>query len=64
MIFTNNEDLTFATRYSIRAWSHDMSRITNSYTDDDLLKRHIQVVSTQTEFNKDKDKSNTHSNLP
>ena len=42
----------------------DMSRITNSYTDDDLLKRYIQVVSTQTEFNKDKDKSNTHSNLP
>ena len=64
MSFTNNEDLAFATRYPIRARSHDMSRIANSYTDDDLLKRHIQVVNTQTEFNKDKDKSNTHSNLP
>jgi hypothetical protein len=34
-----------------------MSRITNSYTDDGLLKRYIQDVSTQTEFNKDKNKS-------
>ncbi len=45
MTFTNNEDLTFATRYSIRARSHDMSIITNSYTDDDLRKRYIQVVN-------------------
>jgi len=43
MIFTNNEDLTFVTRFSITAWSHDMSRIANSYTDDDLLKRYIQL---------------------
>jgi hypothetical protein len=41
-----------------------MSRIANSYTDEDLLKQHLQVVNTQTEFNKDKDKSNTHNNLP
>lgn len=51
--FTKNEDLTFANRYSIRGWSHEMSRIANSYTDDDLLKRFIQVVNTQTEYNKD-----------
>lgn len=43
MTFTNNEDLTFATRYSVRVWSHDMSRIANPYTDDDLLKRYIQL---------------------
>jgi peptidoglycan/xylan/chitin deacetylase (PgdA/CDA1 family) len=50
--FTKNEDLTFANRYSIRGWSHDMSRIANAYTDDDLLKRFINVVNTQTEYNK------------
>ena len=30
-----------------------MSRLSNTYSDDDLLNRFIQVVNTQTEYNKD-----------
>jgi peptidoglycan/xylan/chitin deacetylase (PgdA/CDA1 family) len=51
--YTKKEDLTFANRYSIRGWSHDLSRLVNSYTDDKLLNRFIQVVNTQSEYNKD-----------
>jgi hypothetical protein len=51
--FTKNAELTFASRYSIRGWSHDMSRLSNTYSDDDLLNRFIQVVNTQKEYNKD-----------
>jgi len=47
------KDLTFANRYSIRGWSHDLSRLVNSYTDDALLNKFIQVVNTQTEYNQD-----------
>ena len=50
--YTKKEDLTFANRYSIRGWSHDLSRLVNSYTDNDLLKRFIQIANTQKEHNK------------
>jgi peptidoglycan/xylan/chitin deacetylase (PgdA/CDA1 family) len=46
------KDLTFANRYSIRGWSHDLSRIVNSFTDDQLLNRFIQVVNSQDKYNK------------
>lgn len=49
----NKKDLTFANRYSIRGWSHDMSRLVNSYSDKDLLNRFIQVVNSQSDYNKD-----------
>jgi peptidoglycan/xylan/chitin deacetylase (PgdA/CDA1 family) len=48
----NKKDLTFANRYSVRGWSHDQSRLVNSYSDDELLSRFIKVVNTQTEYNK------------
>lgn len=51
--FTKKEDLTFANRYSIRGWSHDLSRLVNSYTDDELLNRFVQVVNAQNEYNKE-----------
>jgi len=51
--YTKKEDLTFANRYSIRGWSHDLSRLVNSYADDQLLNRFIQVVNTQSEYNLD-----------
>ncbi|CAN5437919.1 hypothetical protein BH18THE1_BH18THE1_01660 [soil metagenome] len=51
--FTKKEDLTFANRYSIRGWSHDLSRLVNSYTDEALLNRFVQVVNGQIEYNKD-----------
>jgi peptidoglycan/xylan/chitin deacetylase (PgdA/CDA1 family) len=51
--YTKREELTFANRYSIRVWSHDMSRLSNTYSDDALLNRFIQVVNTQTDYNND-----------
>jgi hypothetical protein len=48
----SKKDLTFANRYSVRGWSHDQSRLVNSYSDDELLSRFIKVVNTQTEYNK------------
>jgi peptidoglycan/xylan/chitin deacetylase (PgdA/CDA1 family) len=49
----NKKDLTFANRFSIRGWSHDQSRLVNSYSDDELLNRFIQVVNNQLDYNKD-----------
>lgn len=46
------KDITFANRYSIRGWSHDMSRLVNSYSDKELLKRFIYVVNSQSHYNK------------
>ena len=45
--------LTYANRYSIRGWSHDMSRLVNSYTDEELFDRFVKVVSSQSKYNKD-----------
>ena len=49
----NKKDLTFANRYSIRGWSHDQSRLVNTYSNDELLNRFIQVVNNQLDYNKD-----------
>jgi hypothetical protein len=45
--------LTYPNRYSIRGWSHDMSRLVNSYTDEELFDRFVKVVSSQSKYNKD-----------
>jgi len=45
--------LTYANRYSIRGWSHDMTRLVNSYTDEELFDRFVKVVSSQSKYNKD-----------
>jgi len=45
--------LTYGNRYSIRGWSHDMSRLVNSYTDEELFDRFVKVVSSQSKYNKD-----------
>jgi hypothetical protein len=45
--------LTYPNRYSIRGWSHDMSRLVNSYTDEQLFDRFVKVVSSQSKYNKD-----------
>jgi len=46
-------DVTFANRYSIRGWSHDLSRLVNSFSDNELLNRFINVVNSQSDYNKD-----------
>ncbi len=45
--------LTYTNRYSIRGWSHDMSRLVNSYSDEELFDRFVKVVSSQSKYNKD-----------
>jgi peptidoglycan/xylan/chitin deacetylase (PgdA/CDA1 family) len=50
--YTKNGKLNYASRYSIRAWSHDLSRKVNSYDNSALFDRFIQVVNSQFEHNK------------
>jgi peptidoglycan/xylan/chitin deacetylase (PgdA/CDA1 family) len=51
-IYTKNGKLNYATKYSIRGWSHDLSRRENSYDDPALFDRFIQVVNSQSDYNK------------
>jgi len=49
--YTKNGKLNYANRYSIRGWSHDLSRILNSFDDPALYDRFIQVVNSQSHYN-------------
>jgi len=49
--YTKNGKLNYANRYSIRGWSHDLSRILNSFDDPALYDRFIQVVNSQSDYN-------------
>ena len=51
-IYTKNGKLNYANKYSIRGWSHDLSRRENSYDDPALYDRFIQVVNSQFDYNK------------
>ncbi|HEY7228548.1 MAG TPA: polysaccharide deacetylase family protein [Nitrososphaeraceae archaeon] len=50
--YSKKGDLTYANRYTIRGWSHDLSRQVNSYDNPALFDRFIQVVNSQFEYNK------------
>ena len=50
--YTKNGKLNYANKYSIRGWSHDLSRKVNSYDDPALFDRFIQVVNSQSNYNK------------
>jgi len=50
--YTKNGKLNYANQYSIKGWSHDLSRKVNSYDDPALYDRFIQVVNSQTKYNK------------
>ena len=49
--YDSRGNITYANRYSIRGWSHDLSRLVNLYTDDQLYDRFLDVVNGQTAFN-------------
>ena len=49
--YTNNGKLNYANQYSIRGWSHDLSRRENAYDDPALYDRFIQVVDSQSNYN-------------
>jgi len=50
--YTKNGKLNYANKYSIRGWSHDLSRKVNSYDDPALFDRFIQVVNSQSNYSK------------
>jgi hypothetical protein len=50
--YTKNGNLNYANKYSIRGWSHDLSRQVNSYDNLALFDRFIEVVNSQSKFNK------------
>jgi peptidoglycan/xylan/chitin deacetylase (PgdA/CDA1 family) len=50
--YTKDGKLNYANKYSIRGWSHDLSRIQNSYNDTALYDRFLQVVNSQSQYNK------------
>ena len=51
--YTDNGTPTYANKYSIRNWSHDFEKKENSYSDSEALERFIQVVNSQSKYNKD-----------
>jgi peptidoglycan/xylan/chitin deacetylase (PgdA/CDA1 family) len=49
--YTDGDDLTYANRYTIRAWSHDFEKVENSYSDNEMLDEFIRIVNSQTKYN-------------
>jgi peptidoglycan/xylan/chitin deacetylase (PgdA/CDA1 family) len=50
--YTDNGTPTYANKYSIRNWSHDFEKVENSYNDPQALQRFIEVVDSQSRYNK------------
>jgi peptidoglycan/xylan/chitin deacetylase (PgdA/CDA1 family) len=50
--YSKKGDLTYANRYTIQGWGHDLSRLENSYDNPALFDRFIEVVNSQSEYNK------------
>jgi peptidoglycan/xylan/chitin deacetylase (PgdA/CDA1 family) len=51
--FTDNGVPTHANKYAIRNWSHDFEKVQNSYSDTQALRKFIDVVESQSKYNKD-----------
>ena len=49
--YTNTHYLTYANKFTISGWSHDFSRMVNSYNDDGQFKRFVDVVNSQDKYN-------------
>jgi peptidoglycan/xylan/chitin deacetylase (PgdA/CDA1 family) len=50
--FDENGELTEVNRYTIMGWSHDSDRVDESLDDSQMLQKFIEVVESQTEYNK------------
>ncbi len=51
--FIDNGTPTYVNKYAIRNWSHDFEKVQNSYTDPQALGKFIDVVESQSKYNKD-----------
>ncbi|HVD08132.1 MAG TPA: polysaccharide deacetylase family protein, partial [Nitrososphaeraceae archaeon] len=49
--YTDKDRLTYANRYTVRAWSQDATRNENSYSDTVMLDKFIKIVNSQTKYN-------------
>jgi hypothetical protein len=51
--YTDKDALTYANRYTVRAWSQDATRNENSYNDTVMFDKFIKIVNSQTKYNND-----------
>ena len=51
--YTDKGGLTYANRYTVRAWSHDATRNENAYSDTVMLDKFIKNVNSQIKYNND-----------
>src|SRR4249920_1707177 len=51
--YTDKNRLTYANRYTVRAWSQDATRNENSYNDTVMLDKFIKIVNSQKKYNND-----------
>jgi peptidoglycan/xylan/chitin deacetylase (PgdA/CDA1 family) len=49
--YTDSNDLTYANRYTIRAWSQDETRMEDSSSDNMAADKFIRIVNSQTKYN-------------
>jgi peptidoglycan/xylan/chitin deacetylase (PgdA/CDA1 family) len=49
--YTDNGELTFANRYSVRSWSHDIVEIKDGFNDDETYNKFIEEVNSQNSYN-------------
>jgi Polysaccharide deacetylase len=55
---TDNGELTFANRYSVRSWTHDTVEIKDGFNDDETYNKFIEDVNSQNSYNNAGDKIN------
>ena len=49
--YTDSNDLTYANRYTVRAWSQDATRIEDSASDNMMADKFIRIVDSQIKYN-------------
>ena len=49
--YTDNGELTFANRYSVRSWGHDTVEIKDGFNDDETYNTFIEEVNSQNAYN-------------
>jgi hypothetical protein len=49
--YTDNSELTFANRYSVRNWTHDTVEIKDGFIDDETYNKFIEEVNSHNSYN-------------
>ena len=56
--YTDNGQLTFANRYSVRSWTHDTVAIKDGFDDSETYNKFIEEVNSQNAYNNDNNNNN------